>query len=130
MKMRKISLVMFTGWILCLSVASLAHAQRRVIVNGERWSPAQIADFEQHCGPMLDGVYGVQGDYGWNVYNPRHAGRLSHLCSSRQGAWTAPGQGQDNFWHSNATGASGNSDGKCSYITIPGSGTVMTGNCD
>jgi hypothetical protein len=114
----------------CLSVASLAQAQRLVVVNGERWSPAQIAAFEQQCGPMLDGVYRVQGDYWWNVYNPRHAGWVSQLCSRHQRARTGPRQGQDHFWHSNATGASGNSDGQCSYINIPGTGSVMTGNCD
>jgi hypothetical protein len=130
MKMQKRSLVLLTGVLMCLSVASLAQAQRLVVVNGVRWSPAQIAAFEQQCGPMLDGVYGVQGDYWWNVYNPFHAGRVSQLCSRRQPARTGPSQGQDNFWHSNATGASGNSDGRCSYINIPGTGSVMTGNCD
>jgi hypothetical protein len=130
MKMQKLSLVMLTGWLVCLSIASLAHAQRLVVVNGERWSPAQIAAFEQQCGPMLDGVYRVQGDYWWNVYNPLHAGRVSQLCSRHQRSRTSPQQGQDHFWHSDATGASGNSDGRCSYINIPGTGSVMTGNCD
>ena len=65
--MQKISWVMLTGLLMCLSMASLAYAQRLVVVNGERWSPAQIAAFEQQCDPMLDGVYRVQGDYWWNV---------------------------------------------------------------
>jgi hypothetical protein len=128
MKMRKIVVGMVTGFVLSLSVASVAQAQRLVVINGERWSPAQIAAFEQQCGPMLDGVYRVQGDYWWNVYNPLHAGRVSQLCSNQRARIGR--QGQDNFWHSNRTGASGNSDGQCSYINIPGTGTVMSGNCD
>jgi hypothetical protein len=130
MKMQKLSVVMVTGLLMCLSVARLAQAQRLVVINGERWSPAQIAAFEQQCGPMLDGVYRVQGDVWWNVYNPLHNGRVSQLCSRYQSSRSGPQQGQDNFWHSNATGASGNSDGQCSYINIPGTGSVMTGNCD
>ena len=129
MKMQKLSLVALTGLLVYLSMASLAHAQRLVVVNGERWSPAQIAAFEQQCGPMLDGVYRVQGDYWWNVYNPRHAGRVSQLCSTHQRAQHGR-QGRDNFWHSDHTGAAGNSDGQCSYINIPGTGSVMSGNCD
>jgi hypothetical protein len=39
-------------------------------------------------------------------------------------------QGGAYGWHSKVTGASGGSDGKCSYVSIPGSGSVMTGNCD
>jgi hypothetical protein len=130
MKIQKLSWVILTGLLVCLSIASFAHAQRLVVVNGERWSPAQIAAFEQQCGPMLDGVYRVQGDYWWNVYNPFHAGRVSELCSRHQRSQLGSQQGRDNFWHSNATGASGNSDGQCSYINIPGTGSVMTGNCD
>ena len=130
MKMQKISWVMLTGLLACLSIASFAHAQRLVVVNGERWSPAQIAAFEQQCGPMLDGVYRVQGDYWWNVYNPLHAGRVSQLCNRHQRSQAGQQPGRDNFWHSNATGASGNSDGQCSYVNIPGTGSVMTGNCD
>jgi hypothetical protein len=130
MKMQKLSWVMVTGWLVCLSLAGPALAQRLVVVNGERWSPAQVAAFEQQCGPMLDGVYRVQGDYWWNVYNPLHAGRVSELCGRHQRARTGPQLGQDTFWHSNATGASGNSNGQCSYINIPGTGSVMTGNCD
>ena len=114
MKMQTIALAMGTGLLVCLSIASLAQAQRLVVVNGARWSPAQIAAFEQQCGPMLDGVYRVQGDYWWNVYNPLHAGRVSQLCNRHQRSQTGPQQGQDNYWHSNATGASGNSDGQCS----------------
>src|SRR5687768_9039448 len=105
MKMQKISWVALTGLLAFLSIASFAHAQRLVVVNGERWSPAQIAAFEQRCGPMLDGVYRVQGDFWWNVYNPFHAGRVSELCSRHQRSESGSQQGRDNFWHSNTTGA-------------------------
>jgi hypothetical protein len=88
----------------------------RLIPGRERWSPAQIAAFEQQCGPMLDGVYRVQGDFWWNVYNPFHAGRVSDLCNRHQRSQAGSQPGRDNFWHSDATGASGNSDGQCSYI--------------
>jgi hypothetical protein len=33
-------------------------------------------------------------------------------------------------WRSNNTDAYGGSDGKCSYVSIPGSGSVMTGDCN
>jgi hypothetical protein len=56
MKLQKRSWVLLTGVRIYLRVASVAQAQRRVVVTGGRWSPVQIAAFEQQRGPILDGV--------------------------------------------------------------------------
>jgi hypothetical protein len=84
---RRVLWVVWTAVILSLSVASLVQAQRQVIINGKRLSASEIAHLEQRCGPLIDGVYRVQGDYWWNVLNPLHAGRVSQLCNRHRGTY-------------------------------------------
>ena len=78
--MPKKAILFLTALALSLSVVGLAHAQRMVVINGKRLSPQAIANLERKCGPLIDGIYRVQGDYWWNVMNPSHAGRVSQLC--------------------------------------------------
>ena len=78
--MPKKAVLFLIALVLSLSVVGLAHAQRMVVINGKRLSPQQIANLERQCGPLIDGIYRVQGDYWWNVMNPLHAGRVSQLC--------------------------------------------------
>lgn len=119
--MRKIVSGIVVALVLVLSLPPFTSAQRRVVVNGQRWSAADIAAFERRCGPMLDGIYRVEGDYWWNVWNPRHAGRLSQLCHSNHATAgrAAPGY--------NRRGPFGDSmsDGRCSFVN-----GIPVGQCD
>jgi len=68
-----------------LAAAAVAHAERYVVVNGQRLNLDQIVVLEQvHCGPIPNGNYwldtssgqwgyaggGVQGNIRDNCYNP------------------------------------------------------------
>ena len=91
--MHKLIRVAVATLILSLSVASLVQAERLLIINGKRLSPAEITNLEQQCGPLMDGVYRVQGDYWWNAFNPAHAGRVSQLCNRGRGGAYQQGSG-------------------------------------
>lgn len=84
--MRKIFLVTVTAVVLSVGFVNLSHAQRMVVINGKRLAPQELANLEQRCGTILDGIYRVQGDYWWNVLNPLHAGRVSELCNGNRGS--------------------------------------------
>jgi hypothetical protein len=98
--MHKIGFATLTFLMLSLGIASLSHAQRLVVINGQYLNAYELADLEQRCGPIRDGIYRVQGDRWWNVMNPAHAGSVSQLCNSNR----QRGDGQGGYQQGSGTG--------------------------
>ena len=87
----------------------------------------EAAYFQRLFGAVYQGRWWLDGQTG-NVGMEGNPTPLANVYMAMRQAQSGGGQGYS--WHSNATGASGGSDGKCSYVAIPGSGTVMSGACD
>jgi hypothetical protein len=66
---------------------STAHAERYVVVNGQRMSIAQIAYLERlRCGPIPNGAYWLNTTTGvWGYAgNPRPMGHIQDNCPQRR----------------------------------------------
>ncbi len=100
-----------------------------VFINGREINTVEAMFCQQLFGAVYRGRWWLEGNTGYLGLegNPTPVANvflaLQQAARSRQG-------GGGYSWHSNATGAYGGSDGQCSYVSIPGSGSVMTGNCD
>jgi hypothetical protein len=69
------------------SIFSVAHAERYVVVNGERLSIPEIQYVEQvHCGPIPNGRYWINLETGiWGYEgNPRPQGHIADNCRTSQ----------------------------------------------
>ena len=81
------------GFILALN-ATISHAERFVIVNGERLNDEQIYTLEQiHCGPVPNGNYWLDLNTGLWGYagNPMPQGYLTDNCYQQQQQQHRPG---------------------------------------
>lgn len=111
--------------------ANASNGNTGVFINGRQINMAEAMYCQRIFGAVyqgrwwLDGRTGNLGAEGSPVPIANVYMALQNSQRSSQG-----GSGGGYGWHSKITGASGGSDGKCSYVNIPGSGSVMTGNCD
>jgi hypothetical protein len=67
-----------------VGLGDTAHAERYVVVNGQRLNAAQIAYLEGvRCGPIPDGAYWLNPATGLWGYagNPRPMGHIQDNCS-------------------------------------------------
>ena len=109
-----------------LSAPALAEHYRQVFVNGVRLSDQNMLILQQ--------AYGIQIPDGSYVYDPASgyfapAGSAEYGDSYGQGGYSdIYSNGPNGHYGANAGGYVG-SDGECSYVHMPGTGSVMTGNC-
>jgi hypothetical protein len=79
--------ILGAGLVLALSVVGVAHAERYIVVNGQRMSQSQIAYLEQlRCGPIPNGHYWLDvrsGIWGY-AGNPRPQGHITDNCYRRE----------------------------------------------
>lgn len=83
----KLSSGLFMISILVFFVWSLAHAERYVVVNGQRLSIPEIHSLEQlHCAPVPNGRYWINLQSGfWGFEgNPQPQGYVSDNCRNPQ----------------------------------------------
>lgn len=88
-----------------------AHEGHRVFLNG-----VPLTDYQVHTIEVTYNTYVADGYY---LYDGARIWRADE---------NAAGHG-DGYYHRNQGGYLG-SDGRCSYIYIPESGTVMSGGCE
>lgn len=100
-----------------------------VFINGREINMVEAMYCQQLFGAVYRGRWWLDGTTGYLGMEGNPAPVANVFLALQQAARSGQGSGGYS-WHSNATGASGGSDGKCSYVSIPGSGSVMTGNCD
>ncbi len=64
--------------------ATMVHAERNVVVNGNRLNNVQVQQLEQiHCGPIANGHYWLNTNTGiWGYAgNPMPQGHISDNCN-------------------------------------------------
>ncbi|MFQ5589162.1 MAG: hypothetical protein ACE5F7_10015, partial [Nitrospiria bacterium] len=85
-EMKEISLIL-CGLIIVIVLADVAHAERRVVVNGVRLNIQAIRELEKiHCGPIPNGRYWINlktGVWGYEG-NPWPQGHIADNCYRRQ----------------------------------------------
>jgi membrane-associated protease RseP (regulator of RpoE activity) len=108
--------------------AHASNGNTGVFINGRQINMAEAMYCQRLFGAVYQGRWWLDGRTG-NLGaegNPMPIANVYIALQQQQRS----AQGGGYSWHSKITGASGGSDGKCSYVSIPGSGSVMTGNCD
>jgi membrane-associated protease RseP (regulator of RpoE activity) len=108
--------------------ANASNGNTGVFINGRQINMAEAMFCQRLFGAVYQGRWWLDGRTG-NLGaegNPMPVANVYMALQQQQRS----SQGGGYSWHSKITGASGGSDGKCSYVSIPGSGSVMTGNCD
>jgi hypothetical protein len=68
--------------VLVTGIATAAHAERYVVVNGHRLSDPDIQSLERvRCGPIPNGRYWLRGDGVWGFAgDPRPRGHIRDNC--------------------------------------------------
>ncbi len=108
--------------------SNASNGNTGVFINGRQLSNLEVAYLRLLFGVVYTGRWWLDGNTG-NIGqegNPMPIANIYTAIRQRQGAGQ---QGGNYSWHSGITGAYGGSSGGCSYVSIPGSGTVSSG-CD
>ena len=100
-----------------------------VFINGRQINMAEAMFCQRLFGAVYRGRWWLDGRTG-NLGAEGSPVPIANVYMALQQSQRSSQGGGGYSWHSKVTGASGGSDGKCSYVSIPGSGSVMTGNCD
>jgi hypothetical protein len=100
-----------------------------VFINGRQINMVEVMYCQRLFGAVYQGRWWLDGRTG-NMGAEGSPVPLVNVYMALQQSQRSSQGGGSYGWHSNTTGASGGSDGKCSYVSIPGSGSVMAGNCD
>jgi hypothetical protein len=100
-----------------------------VFINGRQINMVEATYLRQLFGAVYQGRWWLDGTTG-NLGMEGNPMPVANVFVALQQAQRGGGQGGSYGWHSNVTGAYGGSSGGCSYVSIPGSGTVTSGNCD
>jgi membrane-associated protease RseP (regulator of RpoE activity) len=108
--------------------ANASNGTTGVFINGRQINMAEAMYCQRLFGAVYQGRWWLDGRTG-NLGAEGSPVPIANVYMALQQSQRSS-QGGGYSWHSNTTGASGGSDGKCSYVSIPGSGSVMTGNCD
>lgn len=110
--------------------ANASSGTTGVFINGRQINMVEAMYCQRLFGAVYQGRWWLDGRTG-NMGAEGSPMPLANVYMAlQQSQRSAQGGGDGYGWHSKVTGASGGSDGKCSYVSIPGSGSVMTGNCD
>lgn len=109
--------------------ANASNGTTGVFINGRQINMAEAMYCQKLFGAVYQGRWWLDGRTG-NMGAEGSPMPLTNVYVALQQSQRSSQGGGGYGWHSKITGASGGSDGKCSYVSIPGSGSVMTGNCD
>ncbi len=101
-----------------------------VFINGREINLIEASFFQQLFGAVYRGRWWLDGRTG-NVGAEGNPMPLANVIVALQQAKQRGAKGQGGYsWHSNVTGASGGSEGGCTWVNIPGSGSVTGSGCD
>lgn len=107
--------------------SNASNGNTGVFINGRELNMAEAMYCKQVFGAVYQGHWWLDGRTG-NIGVEGNPMPLANVYMILQQRGRSGGGGYS--WSSKNTGAYGGSDGNCSYVSIPGSGSVMTGNCD
>jgi len=107
--------------------ADASNGNTGVFINGRQLNMAEGLYCQQLFCAVYQGHWWLDGRTG-NIGVEGNPMPLANVYMILQQRGRSGGGGYS--WSSKNTGAYGGSDGNCSYVSIPGSGSVMTGNCD
>ena len=108
--------------------ANASNGTTGVFINGRQINMNEAMYCQRLFGAVYQGRWWLDGRTGNMGAEGNPTPIVNVFAALRQSQQS--GQGGSYGWHSNITGASGGSSGGCSYVSIPGSGTVSAGNCD
>ncbi len=108
--------------------ANASNGNTGVFINGRQININEAMYCQRLFGAVYQGHWWLDGRTG-NMGAEGNPTPIVNVFVALQQSQRS-GQGGSYSWHSNATGASGGSSRGCSYVSIPGSGSVMSGNCD
>jgi membrane-associated protease RseP (regulator of RpoE activity) len=108
--------------------ANASNGHTGVFINGREINMTEAMYCQRLFGAVYQGRWWLDGRTG-NLGAEGNPMPIANVFMALQQSQRSA-QGGSYGWHSNVTGASGGSSGGCSYVSIPGSGTVMSGNCD
>jgi len=108
--------------------ANASNGNTGVFINGRQINMNEAMYCQRLFGAVYQGHWWLDGRTG-NMGAEGNPTPIVNVFVALQQAQRS-NQGGSYSWHSNTTGASGGSSGGCSYVSIPGSGTVSSGNCD
>ncbi len=109
--------------------ANASNGTTGVYINGRQINMAEAMYCQRLFGAVYQGRWWLDGRTG-NLGAEGNPMPLTNVYAALRQSQRSSQGGGGYSWHSKVTGASGGSDGNCSYVSIPGSGSVMTGNCD
>jgi len=84
--MKTVNIQIILGLVLVLN-AAISHAERFVVINGQRLNNQQLYNLEQiHCGPIANGSYWLDHDTGLWGYAGNRApqGYIADNCYQAQ----------------------------------------------
>ena len=115
-----------TGHDLGPLASNSSHGNPGVFINGREINMVEAMYCQQLFGAVYRGRYGLDGNTGNMGVEGNPTPLVNVFAAIRQ---SQPSRQGGYGWHSNVSGAYGNSQGGCRYVSIPGSGTVSSG-CD
>ena len=108
--------------------SNASNGNTGVFVNGRELNNLEVAYLRLIFGVVYTGRWWLDGTTG-NIGQEGNPMPIANMFVALRQRQAAGQQGGNYSWHSGITGAYGGSSGGCSYVSIPGSGTVSSG-CD
>jgi hypothetical protein len=108
--------------------AEASNGSTGVFINGRQLNMNEAAYLQRIFGVVYQGRWWLDGQTG-NLGAEGNPMPIANLVVAIQQAQRSAGGGKEYNYRDNLSGTSASSDGKCMWMNVPGSGSVMSGGC-